>query len=478
MKLFTDLGIREAYDAVSQCNRCGYCAQACPTYVATGREAFSGRGRNQLVRMMMEGKLGEPASPPAYRRGRVGGPGRAGEAFSTCLLCGACTSACFARVPTSDLVLEGCRAAASGPVHPLVRFAFFLLEEHSGWFRRLLRLAHLAKRAGLARMAAAVGIFRLLGLRVVGRSAEYLRCAPLRFFCEDPLLIGGRGKDAYFAACGTNYLYPEVGRATLSVLSRFGRPLSYRPHSCCGLLEYNYGLLEKARELARRNIQIFEPLFADESFVVVADCSSCAAFLKSYPRLFLEDPNWLSRAEKFSSRVRDAVELIHEAAAEQGIRFRGAWPLLRPRDTLQSKMRDWWPHSIRPGAPKSIEKKTAGNYSGRVTYHDSCRARHGQGIFNQPRDILKRLDGVDFVELTESDSCCGGAGAFGFLHAGLSEKIAERKVACIRKTGARTVLTSSTSCLIQLGYALKKYHPECRVMHLSQFLNENRIFIR
>src|SRR5437762_4790694 len=94
-RLITDLGERSTYDAASQCSRCGYCEQACPTYVATGRESQSARGRNQLVRLMLEGKLKDPAA--------------AEEALSTCLLCGACASACYAHVPTADIVLEGRR---------------------------------------------------------------------------------------------------------------------------------------------------------------------------------------------------------------------------------------------------------------------------------------------------------------------------------------------------------------------------------
>src|SRR5437016_4672898 len=94
-KLQTEQGDKTVYDAVSQCSRCGYCEQACPTYVVSGKEHFSGRGRNQVVRMLLEGKFNDPQA--------------ASEALSTCLLCGACTSACYAHVPTADLVLEGRR---------------------------------------------------------------------------------------------------------------------------------------------------------------------------------------------------------------------------------------------------------------------------------------------------------------------------------------------------------------------------------
>jgi len=95
-RLLTDLGERSVYDAAAQCSRCGYCEQACPTYVATGRESQSPRGRNQILRLMLEGSLDDPEA--------------AREALSTCLLCGACTTACYAKVSVPDLVLEGRRA--------------------------------------------------------------------------------------------------------------------------------------------------------------------------------------------------------------------------------------------------------------------------------------------------------------------------------------------------------------------------------
>ena len=94
--LLTDLGERTLYDAAAQCNRCGYCETVCPTYMLTGRETLSARGRNQFVRLLVEGKAKNTHA--------------AAEALSTCLLCGACTSACYAKVPTADIALEGRRS--------------------------------------------------------------------------------------------------------------------------------------------------------------------------------------------------------------------------------------------------------------------------------------------------------------------------------------------------------------------------------
>jgi len=87
-----------------------------------------------------------------------------------------------------------------------------------------------------------------------------------------------------------------------------------------------------------------------------------------------------------------------------------------------------------------------------VTYHDSCRACHGQGLKKEPRAVMRQACGGAFEEMAESDVCCGGAGAFSFLHPELSEDVLKRKIGNIAASHARTVVTSSTSCLIQLAH--------------------------
>ncbi|MBI3553200.1 MAG: (Fe-S)-binding protein [Elusimicrobia bacterium] len=409
-RLITDLGDRSTYDAASQCSRCGYCEQACPTYVATGRESQSGRGRNQLVRLMLEGKLSDL--------------GAAEEALSTCLLCGACTTACYAHVPTADIVLEGRRALAEKPPW-LVRVLTWLLVGHRDALSLLLKSSYLLKRAGLSRLARP--FLRLAGFDGLAEADAHVDETPSRFLFEE---LGRRKRPAeprwlYFAPCGPNYLYPRVGLATVSALESTRGPGAFLDNGCCGLLPYNYGEVEDARCLARAVIEKSEKSGA--GLPVVADCSSCTAFLKSYPQLFLEEPAWRARAERFAESVQDAVEA-----------FSGA----------------------------DIEPSTSAET---VTYHESCRACHGQGL-PAPAQLLSRACGDKFTELPESSVCCGGAGAFSFVHPELSDEVLKRKIGAVARTRASLVLTSSTSCLIQLAHGLKKYYPQGRVMHLSEFV--------
>jgi glycolate oxidase iron-sulfur subunit len=408
-RLITDLGERSTYDAASQCSRCGYCEQACPTYVATGRESQSARGRNQLVRLMIEGKLKDPAA--------------AQEALSTCLLCGACSTACYAHVPTADIVLEGRRRLAEKP-HWLVRLLSGLLVSAPGTLSVLLKIAYAAKRAGLSRLSRP--FLRLAGFSGLAEADAHVSEAPF-FFLRDKLK---RRKPAakpawlYFAPCGPNYLFPRVGLATVKALEALRGEGTALASGCCGLLSYNYGEVDDARVLARRVIERAE---GAAGVPVVGDCSSCVAFLKSYPQLFAQEAGWRERSERFSARVRDAVEAFGDAG-------------------------------LPPGQAEGV-----------VTYHESCRACHGQGL-KTPKDLLKSACGDSFRPLEEADVCCGGAGAFSFVNPELSDEVLKRKIDKIARARASVVVTSSTSCLIQLARGLRKYYPQGKVLHLSEFV--------
>ena len=272
-RLRTALGERSDHDAASQCSRCGYCEQVCPTYVATARESFSPRGRNQIVRSLLEGKLLDPAS--------------AREALATCLLCGACQTACPAHVPTADLVLEGRRLlTGSEPGWP-ARVADFLLVKRPELLRALLKATFAMKRWGLFSLASKLGLFKLLGWRGLEEAGRFFN-PPQAFLRErlrknaEPAGSGGTAW-SYFAACGTDFLFPAVGLATLKVLRGVLGRGAFLDAGCCGLASYNYGSLSSARALARALIERWES--AGSRSPVVGTVPP-ALFLKS-PQMFL-----------------------------------------------------------------------------------------------------------------------------------------------------------------------------------------------
>jgi len=423
--LLTDLGERTIYDAVAQCNRCGYCETVCPTYMMTGRETISARGRNQFLRLLIEGRTRDIDS--------------AGESFSTCLLCGACTSVCYAKVPTADLVLEGRRSGAGYGQSFAARLAVDMLLNKRPFFELALKAGFLLKRLGLSTLAGKLGLYDFIGMPALHTAQSSLDRAPLRFlrdiFGKDTSLKPESKKEiswAYFAPCGPNYVFTEVGLSTVALLKRFLGEGVFTDNFCCGLIAYNYGRVTEAREFAKKNILRFEELkIMFRNFIVVGDCSSCVAFMKTYEQLFTGDEEWQPRAKAFAEAVKDILEAL-PAEAIKGL------------------------------SPDAGEK---------VTYHDSCRACHGQGIRSEPRKVLKKLAGESFTELPESEWCCGGAGAYAFTQPALSERISDRKMRNIASTQAKTVLVGATSCLLQINAGLKEKYPSAKAIHYSVYVD-------
>ncbi|MBU2529634.1 MAG: (Fe-S)-binding protein, partial [Elusimicrobia bacterium] len=305
--LITDLGEKKLYDSLSQCNRCGYCETVCPTYMLTGRESISARGRNQIIKMAMTGKIKEKED--------------AKESVFTCLLCGACQSVCYAKVQTPDHVLEARRSIENYSDNLTVKFAIKFLLEKPNFLALWMKLGFLMKKMGFAWLAGKLGIYTILGMPTIKEAQEALENPPLKFLTdylsEDPDLnpeaLANENQKiawAYFAPCGPNYIYPNVGLSTVNILKRFLGNGIFLNNFCCGLIAYNYGKLEDAKKFAKKNILIFEKYKAKfGDFIIVGDCSSCIAFMKTYEQLFTDEAEWRLRAREFGQNTKDILEL-------------------------------------------------------------------------------------------------------------------------------------------------------------------------
>jgi len=222
---------------------------------------------------------------------------------------------------------------------------------------------------------------------------------------------------------------PQAAEATLGVLRGIGKTIHVLENCCCGLPAVSYGDRTVARELAERNMR----LFADGRFdLVVTDCSSCAAFLKKYPTLFAKDDPRQAAAEAFAAAVRDLPELV---ASTENLSL-----------------------------PEQAEKVIA-------TYHDPCHASRGQGLVDQPRQILRSIPGLQYRELPEADWCCGGAGSYALSHYELSRKVLDRKMDNLEQTGANLLVTSCPACIIHLRYGVRKRGLPVRVCHISELIS-------
>ncbi|MDA8194176.1 MAG: (Fe-S)-binding protein [Thermaerobacter sp.] len=283
-------------DEINHCNKCGFCLPACPTYVLTGSELASPRGRIAMVE--------------ATLRGEIGAGGALEEALSSCLGCRACETACPSQVPYHRILEAGrdlLRASRSGRRRlSLISRQLLWLVRHPNRLGRLTRLAERIKPWALPR--------RLRQYRpMLGYRPEIL-APPPGPKPED------RGAVSFFSGCVMGAVFPDANRAAEALLALSGvgatTPLD---QGCCGALQAHAGRRAEARQLARQNIAAFEPT-APRTIVTTA--GGCGAMLAEYAELLARDDVWRERARQFAARVRDWSAVLGEM--DPPIRFQGA----------------------------------------------------------------------------------------------------------------------------------------------------------
>jgi len=415
--------LEKEYNAVVQCNRCGFCETVCPTYMVSGKETLSPRGRNQAFRELLEGKIKNPEN--------------ASEIFSTCLTCHACTNVCFSEVPVAKL-MSSARACAQDKnnFYPLQQFLLSLFLSQRKLFSLICWFLFLCKRLGISKILKQLKLLRFIPELEAGE--DIILKTPLIFGGKKNVLkqrkqepsLSKKMKNAYFSGCGIHYLYPKVSTACLKVLNLSNLGIESPNHSCCGLIAASAGNLKIAKELAKKNIKEFSRLNPNQ---IIVDDDSCCGFMKSYGELLNQDP----QAVQFSNKIKNISEFILENEA----------------------------------IPQIGQTKTMG----KVTYHDPCQMGNAHKSTDAPRKILQNLKGLAFVEMDESNWCCGGAGSYCLKHPSLAEDILERKLLNIEKTGAEIVITQASSCLLHLEYGIRKkgWQNKLKIMHLAELLSDS-----
>ena len=410
-----------ALEDLRNCIRCGFCLPACPTYLATGHELESPRGRLHLIRGVLDGKVAATERLISH--------------LDLCLQCRACETACPSSVPYGR-IMEDARAAiaANDAARP------------RGWTLRRLLLRHVVAKPwalrsllGAARAAERLGLRALargrLGRRLPRRLRELeaqvppLRGAPFR---RRGLLARPRGarlRVALLAGCVHGELYPRTHEATLRVLARLGcEVIAPERQVCCGALHAHAGDPEAARDLARRNIEAFEAVDVE---AVVVNAAGCGAAMKEYGRLLRRDPRWADRAERFSSIVRDVLEFVAAQDFARGL----------------------------------------GRVEAAATLQDACHLAHAQGVREAPRRILRAIPGLELREQAAPDRCCGAAGLYALAQPEMSRTVRDARIADIAATGAAVVATSNVGCMMQLAAGLRAAGSDAEAVHAIELLD-------
>jgi glycolate oxidase iron-sulfur subunit len=323
-------------------------------------------------------------------------------------------------------IMEGAREvlaerSSPGPVSRAVRRFGLDTIARQGRLAFATKLTDLVVRSGLASVTRRLGPRRLSWLSGLAARAE-----------GAPFALAER-EDAdvcLFAGCVMREAFGDTERATVRVLERDGhRVTAPIEQMCCGALHAHAGDGERARELARLNIDAF----AGSDLPIVVNAAGCGAHLKAYGDVLQEDPAWAQRGRAFGARVRDATEVA------------------RPR---QSQVR-------RPL---------------RVVYQDACHLAHGQRIRSQPRALLRAIDGVTLMEIADAERCCGSAGTYNLTQPEISQELQRQKVAAILAARPDVVVSANPGCMLQIVAGLRAAGSKVPVVHLMRFLDDPAAF--
>jgi glycolate oxidase iron-sulfur subunit len=408
------------YRRYQDCVHCGLCTASCPTYIETGDENDSPRGRIYLMRAVADRRL---AMSPEVR-----------NHLELCLDCRACESACPSGVQYGKLI-EPFKVALqrSGPTVEkaslLQRLILHHLFPYAGRVKAALLPARVLQRLGVIDLAERVGLTKLLPGPLRRMQAMLPRLSRPGPTLPDALPPIGpkRARVALFLGCVADALYPETSAATARVLQQNGCEVVIpRGQACCGAIHYHSGVEAPALELARRNVAAFDP---DAFDAIIVNAAGCGAMLKDYAHLLPAVEH--DAAARFVAKVRDISE------------FLVALGPIPPRHSLPLK----------------------------VTYHDACHLCHGQQIRSQPRQLLALIPGLELIPLEESEICCGAAGTYNLTQPEMSERLGRRKMDCLAATGAALVATGNVGCILQIARKIKERGSPMTVVHPVDLLD-------
>jgi len=231
-----------------------------------------------------------------------------------------------------------------------------------------------------------------------------------------------------FVTCLVDLFRPSVGFAAARLLQDAGCDVVVPVgQTCCGQPAYNSGDRADATDIARQTIAAFE-----DCDYVVAPSGSCAGMLKKhYPDLLSDDPAWAERSVAFASKVYELISFLTDV--------------------------------------RGVTQVDA-SYQGSVTYHDSCSGLRELGIKEQPRRLLDTVEGLELVEMTDSEICCGFGGTFATKYPDISNAIVGKKVSNIADAGSALVLAGDLGCLMNMAGKLRRDGSTVRARHVAEVL--------
>lgn len=425
------------YDQLTNCMRCGFCLPACPTFRETGMEPASPRGRIAMMKAVVDGIM-EPDE-------------QFQEQMNLCLGCRACEPACPADVKYGQLIEQAKdaiedHAKHSMPVNIMRRTAFKAVFPKRTTWKIIGGALAFYQKSGIQKVAQNVGVMKLFP-KQLAEMESILPAASSKGVVERlgtfiPAKGKVKGTVAMFKGCIMDVMFAGTNVNTVELLSAAGFNVHIpKTQVCCGALHAHSGEMTDARELARQNIDAF---MQDDVDYIVSNAGGCGALLIEYDHLLHEDSEYSEKAKWFAKRVIDISELL-----------------------------------VKVGNMLEFDENVANKASEpvKVTYQDSCHLRNVMKSSSSPRVLMKQVANAQFVEMKESDRCCGSAGIYNVIQPEMAGDILEHKMVHANVTEASYMITSNPGCLLQMKLGIEKHKPEnpMKAMHIVDFLHERML---
>ena len=408
---------RPTADPLQPCVHCGFCLPACPTYLATGDESDSPRGRIVLMRALERGEFG-PEDDALVQH------------LDACLGCRGCEPVC----PSGVAYGRGLEAArerlyqARG-LPPLARAMLGVFRHRSLW-RPLFMAARAFRATGIARALAGGGRVGFgMGMLAASRGHPERSEGSSHLASTNGEKIPRSAQDdrptvALFRGCVMDTLFRHVHDATRRTLEHNGyRVVEVDGQTCCGALHEHAGNRDAAVALARLNVAAL----ADTADYVVTNSAGCGALLKDYGHLLHDEV-----ASGLAEKVRDVSELLAAAGPK-------------------------------PGAPLELD----------VAYDAPCHLQHAQRVHEAPLAVLRAVPGLRLQLLPGHDHCCGSAGIYSVLQPSMARAVLAAKIEAIAAADPRPAIlaTGNPGCLMQIGAGLLAAGLDTRVAHPVELLD-------
>lgn len=407
----------------ADCVHCGMCLESCPTYEITGQEQHSPRGRVHLIKSVADGKLqvNEQFMDPVF----------------ACLDCRACTTACPADVDVGGLIEEArgqIRQAMplTGVKGTVSKFFLYGLFPHQNRLNTVGSLLKFYQKSGMQKAVRKTGMLKVMPKHLAEMEAIMPEIKqPVRKKYKNHTVISAQGETktevSFLTGCVMDVMFSDINESTINVLTKNGNEVTIpQNQTCCGALHVHAGDRDTGRKLAKQNIEAFK-----DSDKVIVNAAGCGCMLKEYGELFREvETEWHEKAEEFAAKVVDVSKYLHGTGYE------------KPKAELNT----------------------------RITYHDACHLAHGQGVRQEPRDILLDIPGVEMVHMPNADRCCGSAGIYNITNPEMAGAVLESKMENV-PDDVEMISMGNPGCMLQMAMGVQKFGRNQKVVHTVQLLD-------